>query len=278
MSKGIKKIKCIKNGWTLQRFQLKDRLVITPDRDVLFEIEEWEKETTDDDKKKLITWMLQSQDRKTIIHQEKKHSTEKFAIKLPKKFCGVYDYYIEASLFGKRDFKNNTGLYIRGWCLPKITSSKWTKKYNGESIKNSKKENYINYGEDVFLQLDTEGLNGSNLIIEIWNRQFLGDKHIHTYTNVKVLGGEVNLKITNTYAWKASVNNIQNVEEFYIKVKNQSTQEYIKDTMEDELHAIYLNIKNKVVSKKNETSQPPKFLILIIKRIDMNLVSLTLSK
>ena len=255
MSKGIKKIKCIKNGWTLQRFQLKDRLVIAPDRDVLFEIEEWEKETTDDDKKKLITWMLQSQDRKTIIHQEKKHSTEKFAIKLPKKFCGVYDYYIEASLFGKRDFKNNTGLYIRGWCLPKITSSKWTKKYNGESIKNSKKENYINYGEDVFLQLDTEGLNGSNLIIEIWNRQFLGDKHIHTYTNVKVLGGEVNLKITNTYAWKASVNNIQNVEEFYIKVKNQSTQEYIKDTMEDELHAIYLNIKNKVVSKKNETSQ-----------------------
>ena len=76
MSKGIKKIKCIKNGWTLQRFQLKDRLVITPDRDVLFEIEEWGKGTTDDDKKKLITWMLQNQDRKTIIHQEKKHSTE----------------------------------------------------------------------------------------------------------------------------------------------------------------------------------------------------------
>ena len=60
MSKGIKKIKCIKNGWTLQRFQLKDRLVITPDRDVLFEIEEWGKGTTDDDKKKLMLSIIPS--------------------------------------------------------------------------------------------------------------------------------------------------------------------------------------------------------------------------
>jgi len=256
MSKGIKKIKCIKNGWTLQRFQLKDRLVIAPDRDVLFEIEEWGKGTTDDDKKKLITWMLQNQDRKTIIHQEKKHSTEKFALKLPKRLCGNYNFYIEASLSGKQDFNNNTGLYIRGICPYKVVGSKWAKTLEGNSIKNRNNEKFICYGDDVFLQIETEGLNGNTIIVEIWNQQFLRkDKLIQIYKNVRVVDGFINLEIRNTYAWRAIVNRIQDIENFYVKIKTSTDQQYIKDSNGDESHAIYLNIKNKITSTKTNVPQ-----------------------
>ncbi|MFP3733136.1 hypothetical protein SB690_20460, partial [Bacillus sp. SIMBA_006] len=81
----------------------------------------------------------------------------------------------------------------------------------------------------VYLNLTTEGLNGNNLTIELWNQQAAKkDKVVHVYTDVQVIDGEVNLKIENTYSWMAHVDNIQNVEEFYIKVKDSSSGKYIK--------------------------------------------------
>lgn len=53
----------------------------------------------------------------------------------------------------------------------------------------------------------------------------------------------------------AYVDNIQNVEEFYIKVKDSGTKQYIKDSLGDDLHAIYLNVKNKVVTTNTNVSQ-----------------------
>lgn len=44
--------------------------------------------------------------------------TKVYGFKIEKKLCGSYHYYIEASLSGKRDFKNKTGLYIKGYCPP----------------------------------------------------------------------------------------------------------------------------------------------------------------
>lgn len=249
MAKGVKKIKHTEGLYYPDMSVVGSRITIKPDQYAWFEIAEWEAGTTVEDKKRPITWLRQSNDRKVIINQMTIPSTNKYGVKLPKNLCGSYHYYIEASLSGKRDFNKKTGLYVKGWCPPKIISSKWSTQRGSKSIKNKDKDQWISYGHIVYLHLETEGLNGNKLIIELWNQQTAKkDKQVFVYTDVQVIDGEVNLKIQNTYAWMAFVDNIQNVEEFYIKVKDQASNQYIKDNLGDDLHAIYLNVKNKVAT------------------------------
>lgn len=254
MAKGVKKIKVTEGIYYPKMSVPGQRVTVQPDQWVTFEVAEWLAGTTDEDKKKPVIWMRQSNDRKVIINQLPSSTGYKF--KITKPFCGTYHYYIEASLSGKRDTVNHTGIYIRGWCEPRIVASRWTTQRGSlNSIKNNKKTNYISFGNVVYLNLSTEGLNGSAVTIEVWNQQYARkDKPIHTYNNVQVIDGEVNLKIENTYAWMAYVSNIQNVEEFYIKVKDASGK-YIKDRLGDDLHAVYLNIKNKVATTHSAVSQ-----------------------
>lgn len=230
------------------------RVTIVAEQNVVFQVEEWLPNTSAEDKKKPVIWMRQTHDRKIILFQVTSTTGYKFYIL--KKFCGSYHYYVEASFSGQRDFKNNVGLYVKGWCEPKIISSKWSYQKGGASIKNNKKAQHISYGHIVHLNLQTEGLNGNNLIIELWNQQYAkADKQICVYTDVQVIDGEVNLKIQNSYAWMAHVDNIQNLEEFYIKVKDQASGKYIKDNLGDDLHAIYLNVKNKIATTNTNVSQ-----------------------
>lgn len=247
MAKGVRKIKVTKGTFYPKLSVVEQRYVVTPNQSVEFQVAEWESGTTAEDKKKEISWIRQTKNRKFILNQVPSKTGYSFVIN--KQFCGNYQYYIEASLSGKRDFKKETGIYIRGKCNPLIVSSKWSFKKGGKSVKNSNKSNYISYGHVVYLNLVTEGLNGNKLIIELWNHQYArDDKQIFVYTNVDVVDGEVNLEIKNTYSWMAYVSNIQSVEEFYIKVKDLATNQYIKDSRGDSLHAIYLNVKNKIVT------------------------------
>ncbi|KMQ65439.1 hypothetical protein ACM46_05955 [Chryseobacterium angstadtii] len=255
MAKGVKKIKITKGNFYPKMSVPGQRVTIVPNQDVTFQVDEWLPGTTAEDKKKPVIWMRQTNDRKIIIYQVPSSTGYKFSI--DKQFSGSYQFYIEASFSGKRDTKNNVGLYVRGWCEPKIISSKWTTQRGSKtSIKNQSKNNYISYGHIVYLNLTTEGLNGNTLIIELWNQQTAKkDKLVHVYSNVQVIDGEVNLKIENTYSWMAYVDNIQNVEEFYIKVKDSGSKQYIKDNLGDDLHAIYLNVKNKVITTNANVSK-----------------------
>lgn len=254
MAKGVKKIKVTQGKYYPKMSVPGQRVTIVAEQDVIFQVEEWLPNTSAEDKKKPVIWMRQTHDRKIILFQVPSTTGYKFYIL--KKFCGSYHYYIEASFSGQRDFKNNVGLYVKGWCEPKIISSKWSYQKGGASIKNNKKAQHISYGHIVHLNLQTEGLNGNNLIIELWNQQYAkADKQICVYTDVQVIDGEVNLKIQNSYAWMAHVNNIQNLEEFYIKVKDQASGKYIKDNLGDDLHAIYLNVKNKIATTNTNVSQ-----------------------
>lgn len=248
MAKGVKKIEYIKGTHYPDMSVYGTRITIKPGEEIIFGVAEWLSGTTAEDKKNAITWIRQSCDRRTIVGKVVSKTGYKFQIS--KKLSGSCHYYIEASLSGDRDFKNNTGLYVKGWCKPNIVSSKWTTQPGSDySIKNKNKADYISYGHVVYLHLETEGLNGNKLIVELWNQQYAkDDKLVFVYTDVQVIDGEVNLKIQNTYAWMAHVENIQNVEEFYIKVKDQESNQYIKDSWGDNLHAIYLNVKNKVVT------------------------------
>ncbi|MFZ4929858.1 OmpA family protein [Chryseobacterium sp. Mn2064] len=255
MAKGVKKIKITKGLYYPKMSVLGQRITIKPDQWVYFGVDDWLPGTTAEDKKKELIWMRQSSDKQVIVAQLP--SANGYKLMIPKRICGSYHYYIEASLSGVRDKKNATGLYVKGWCEPKIISSKWTlQRGSSNSIKNNKKDKYIAYGQTVYLNLLTEGLNGNILTIELWNQQLAkDDKKIFVYNNVQVIDGEVNLKIDNTYAWMAAVNRITDVEEFYIKVKDDASKTYIKDNLGDDLHAIYLNVKNKVSSTNVNVSQ-----------------------
>ncbi|MGK6342716.1 OmpA family protein [Chryseobacterium sp. DT-3] len=255
MAKGVKKIKITKGTYYPKMSVPGQRVTIMPNQDVTFQVSEWLPDTTAEDKKKPVIWMRQTNDRKIIIYQAPSSTGYKFS--MDKQYCGSYQFYIEASFSGKRDTKNNVGLYVKGWCEPKIVTSKWTTQRGSKtSIKNQNKVNHISYGHIVYLNLTTEGLNGNTLTIELWNQQSAkDDKLVHVYNNVQVIDGEVNLKIENTYSWMAHVDNIQNVEEFYIKVKDSGSKKYIKDNLGDDLHAIYLNVKNKVVTTNANVSK-----------------------
>lgn len=255
MAKGVKKIKIIKGTYYPKMSVAGHRFTIMPDQQVTFQVDEWLPDTTAEDKKKPVMWMRQTNDRQIIIYQIPSTTGYKFLI--DKQYCGNYNFYIEASLSGKRDPKGNVGLYVKGWCEPKVVTSKWTTQRGSKtSIKNKDKKNCISYGHIAHLNLTTEGLNGNNLIIELWNQQSgKKDKLVHVYDNVLVIDGEVNLKIENTYSWMAHVDNIQNVEEFYIKVKDKGSKKYIKDNLGDDLHGIYLNVQNKVVTTNANVSK-----------------------
>ncbi|WP_170164607.1 OmpA family protein [Sinomicrobium pectinilyticum] len=243
-----------------------EKVVIVPDQFVYFMVSEWYPDTTEEEKKRDLTWMRQDTGRKTIIRQMTLPISKMYGVKLPKKLCGPYSYYIEASLFGKRD-PADTGLYVNGYCPPRITGSKWSTRNGGRDERKSKK---FAYGETIYLNLSTEGLNGcTDLSVEIYNIQTLrGDKRIFTYNRIQVIDGEVNLEIRNSSSWQPLVNNIQEEEKFYIKVKNGRGQ-YIIDNNNDDIHARFLRIKNELVS--NEPERPKNLTPVRIGKPQLNM-------
>lgn len=266
MAKGVQKIRCVKGKYYPKMSVQNEKVVIVPDQFVYFMVSEWYPDTTEEEKKRDLTWMRQDTGRKTIIRQMTLPISKMYGVKLPKKLCGPYSYYVEASLFGKRD-PANTGLYVNGHCPARIVSSKWSTRNGGSDERKSKK---FAYGETVYLNLSTEGLNGcTDLSIEIYNIQNLrGDKRIFTYNRIHVTDGEINLEIRNTSSWQPLVSNIQEEEKFYIKVKNGRGQ-YIIDDNNDDIHARFLRIKNELVS--NEPERPKNLTPVRIGKPQLNM-------
>ncbi len=251
MAKGVKKIKMTKGLYYENKSSsLSSQVTIKPDQFATFEVLEWIKGTTDDDKKKVLTWMRQTNNRKIIVAQIKSATGYKF--KISKKLCGPYAFYIEASLSGKRDFKNNPGIYVNGYTEPKIIESEWRSSENGSDIRKKP----IAYGDVVYLWLGTEGLNGSTISIEIYNNRsyFFDDTLIISQKNIKVKDGEALYKIGNTNLWMAKVKNISSEEEFFIKVKDNNGN-YILDNNKDDLHARFIRVKKELVSNEVKPSE-----------------------
>lgn len=276
MAKGVKKIKYIKGIIYPDMSVPNLKLTIEPNQWVWFMVSEWETGTTEKDKERELTWLWQSTDRKVIISEKKTPATGRYGLKLPKKLCGSYHYYIEASLFGGRDFRRQAGLYVKGYCPTKIVSSKWSKILNGAD---DRKTYLFSYGENIYLHLATEGLNGDKVSIEIYRQIQRGggikdDEFIQNIPNVQVIDGEVNLEIGNTYQWYGKIRFPKNEEKFYIKVKN-SNGKYITDG-KDSIHARYLRIKNNIISKKINT--PSNITSIKVGQIDKNIKRYELCK
>ncbi|CAA0172934.1 OmpA family protein [Tenacibaculum maritimum] len=244
MPKGVKKIKMCKGNYYPDKTRsLTTQVTIEADQFVSFRVEEWLPDTTEAEKKEAIFWIRQSQDRKTIHYKAKLPS---YRFKIPKKECGNVSYYIEGSRSGNRDFKNQSGIFVTGYAPKKIIRTQWTKTKGGTSIKNKQAKTPILYGDPIFLYAHTEGLNGYNDIsVEIYNQQLGTDKIIWIYNKVACIDGDINLKIQNTSQWMSSVRNLQEIEQFFVKIKHKGA--YIFDNYHDDEHAIYLNIKKQLV-------------------------------
>jgi len=275
MAKGVKKIKVVKktesdfkSKWDLgisdklNYFEVensvytklsdpsKDLITVVPNQFVYFAVAAWFEDTTDAEKQKDLTWMLQETNR-VIISQKTISGLKNYGIKIPKKLSGVYTYYVEASLFGKRDLNNQSGLYVRGYCPPKITNSAWAKHKGGNDVR---KTHEFSYGDVLHLNLQTEGLNGDFVDVTIFRRKTGADQPIFTYTGVKVIDGEVNLEIKNTHAWYSLVGLPSSTEEFYVKVKHKKKADYVSDG-KDTAHARFLRIKPNISSKNIDISK-----------------------
>ena len=251
MGKGVKKIQCVGGKIYPKRSVLNKSLVVPPNEDILFDVKEWGAHTTEIDKKKNLTWIWQTSDTaRNIIGQLSVPSSMRFKFKLPKKLCGPYTYYIEASWSGKRDFKNHTGLYVKGSCPSKVIITKWCTSMDGKDERNK----LFNYGDKIFLSVSTEGLNGSLLTVEIYrivSGDLSGSKKddiIKIIPNVPVIDGEINVEVEGTSLWPGKINKIEDQEQFYVKIKD-AFGNYIQDDNNDTCHARFLKIKKEVVKE-----------------------------
>jgi len=250
MAKGVKRIKWTGKGNVIGNLsKANKKVVITADQDVFFEVDLWHEGTTEADKKKNITWILQDLKKKTIIVQKIHSANTPQRINIPKALCGPFEYYIEASLSGKRDLIKQTGLLVSGNCPPKIISSKWCTTNDGNDVR---KEHLFKYGETIYLNLGTEGLNGNlNLSIDIFrNVSGTNDPSIFRFTSVDVIDGEINLEIKNTFAWYSKIKSMKETEEFYVKVFDPANKIYITDNNNDTIHARFLRINKKITSQE----------------------------
>jgi outer membrane protein OmpA-like peptidoglycan-associated protein len=243
MKKGVKKIKWTGKGEVSATHSKPDtKLTAKGNQFVYFKISEWEEGTTELEKGKNVFWHLQTNRLRETVLKTTKPYNEDYGIKIPKKLCGPYAYYLEASIPSLSDSKK-AGLAVGGWCEQKILKSKWSTTNDGEDVG---KSHVFSYGNTIHLNLDTEGLNGyTNLIVDIY-RKGEDDKPIKVYTSVDVADGEVNLSISDTLSWYGQIKGIKDVEKFYVKVKNPVTKEYIPNSNSETKHATYLQIKKKI--------------------------------
>lgn len=191
---------------------------------------------------------------------------ETISISIPAKYCGP-DVQVLEALTDEPENKYPTMIIVAGKADNIIKSSTWSLNQGGANIKNGTP---INYGDSVWLHLETEGVNGCLLDIGIYNKEWGDDNHIYSYHAVRCINGEVNLHIKNTFVWRKKINWTDDTEEFYVKVSlNGAPKAFLKDKQGDDKHAVSLKVKNNVSSETSVPSQINKPL-----RVGQNMLNL----
>lgn len=243
--KGIKKIALAPTNIYYPKMGGGKVLVLPGGASSSFSVAEWLPGTTEAEKKKVF-WRLQDNKKKEIIVQYQGSSPVLSNFVISKKLSGAQVYYLGASLSDKPDYESTSGIYVRGYSPPRIISSVWSMEPNGADIR---KKEEISYGEDINLNMITEGLNGYTLTITVYSRQWGPDKQVFTYTSIECFNGEVNLKIRNTYAWYSKIGGDNTTHELYVKVRIDGAPNYVLDEHNDDSHARYLKIKDVIYNK-----------------------------
>lgn len=250
MAKGVKKIKCTERSGVLEEFSssANNIICIKPNQMVPFEVSEWYDDTTAAEKANTITWLWQDQKKTTVFHKAVKQHNTPLGVNLTKKLCGSYAYYLEASLYGSHDHRN-TGLHVYGKCEEKITTASWSKKENTADTSE------INYGNNLFINLETEGVNGDTLTLELYSEK--NTKSIQTI-KAKCIDGKILKAQFFTLGYRLFVLGIlENTEKFYLKVADITGKYLTTASGSDKILSISIVNKNAVPEFKTPTNNTP---------------------
>jgi len=250
--KGVKKI-----AWNGQGKVHKDKsqpgyaVVVEGGSTLGFVVGEWFPGTTEADKKKEVTWIRQSADRKVDYYKSARPANSAYTLNISKAQAGKVAYYVEASLTGFKDLSGTTGLYVRAYSPPRVVSSYWK-----EDIENNNKQihsgNPTQYNIPLHLHLELEGLNGYNCTVHVYNCEvnFFGNddqKISKTYTQTCVNGIlDIHIPHQDVLQWRKEIGAEKPIERFYIMLTYEGATGYVKDTTPkgDLRHATHLYIKN----------------------------------
>ncbi|CAM4074580.1 OmpA family protein [Pedobacter westerhofensis] len=254
MEKGVKSIRQAR-GKYFTNLSKGNFLVLEADSECSFIVSEWLKDTTDKDKNSLV-WLLEDAQRTDILLERRVQVLNKLAI--PRAKCGsVPMFYLEASLTNKINKNAKSGYLIRGQCPSVVKQAVWSATKGGPRLG----ETSLSYGDNVYLAITTEGLNGHELLIEVYQRKgMMQDDKIVRRIRTKCVNGKVDILIANTYAWYATMKNGPAKAELYIKVKDTISGNYILDDHKDDAHARFLRMDNKVV---NRAVAPPSNVTIV---------------
>jgi muramidase (phage lysozyme) len=234
MAKGVKKIKKLSNSYELDNYYNAGEVIcINPNQEASFLVGEWYSETTEEEKRRNVSWLWMDQKKRKIFNQTMKPAGVPYGVTIPRKLCGLYAFYLEVGLYGRHD-ERNTGLYVFSKCEKKITSSSWSKKEN--TADNSE----INYGHDLFISLEAEGVNGETLTLELYS-----EKKITRIEKAKekCIDGALKTKFKTMACYRGVQGLPSDLEKFYIKVL-YSKGEYLKNASGND-KIISFTIKNK---------------------------------
>lgn len=208
-----------------------------------FKIAEWLEGMSDDPGRKVI-WQVIGTRKNLVIKKMLKTGGEILSLEIAKKLCGVTTFYLEAGVQYQHNGGDKAGLFFRGFAKPLITKSLWTRTKGSTAF-----EGTLKYGELIWLHADTEGINGDSVIVDIYcNKGGAGnDLLISTYSHIPCKNGEIDLLITDTFAWYAKMMKGPEVSEFMVKITHSRNGEfYVHDNGGSDIHAKYLKIEKKI--------------------------------
>jgi len=251
MPRGAKRI-TLSNGDKYYSKQSNARMtVITADVSHSFNVAEWFEGTTEAEKNN-ITWLYEDSARTKVLKQSKTGVPVLKTLSIPKKLCGpVPLYYLEASITGLMDKSVNSGLLIRGYSQPLIKSSKWSSTKGGERLGTTP----IRQGDDVFLNVVTEGFNGTKFRLEIIQRKVFTDLPIYVYTHVPCRNGEINLWLRDTALWRDKLKSGPPIAELYIQLRDENNNVYALDDAKSQIHGRFLRVKNELSTRATATPE-----------------------
>ncbi|PKV50747.1 OmpA family protein [Aquimarina sp. MAR_2010_214] len=190
-------------------------------------------------------WIIQPKTGKIYSIDDRRDKTGDIGfLSMEPKFCGPQEFIIEA-FTDQPTNQYPQQLTFRGYAPRKIVKATWSKTNGGEGIEGS-----IKYGDVVYLNVQTEGLNGSRLAVEVYDKTYAWGDNMVTSETVKCEEGEINIGFRNTFTWKSRWQ--VGEDDFYIKVKYGA--EYVKDNHDDDIHARFLTIENDISSREVASS------------------------
>lgn len=262
---GVKRIGLIDSYKEWAREESENSFVIKDGSTIRYEVKEWYPDTKEKHKKD-IRWLLKSDNAQTLNYYE---SAATVAHAIPLSLCGSKQFTLQAYI---KDQTEPAEILIRGETTPLVLASGWVIEDDGVTveIKNREKKSPIPYGKSTKLYLETQGLNGNYVLIEIFAvrtlnesinlKTLMGDataNDVLVYRKKwKCIDGEINIPIT-TQDFRLRLGKGKDIELLYVKVKKSS--DYIKDGHPyfDILHAVGLCMKNETVNEVQTIAEVP---------------------